>query len=79
MPARSLHVPMEKRLRTRFGDCKSNGRVQESEPPVSYLCASLTLEEAAETERPAAPLTDVSTPGPQLDAAAGRSLAAAGR
>ena len=46
---------------------------------VSYLCASLTLEEAAETERPAAPLTDVSASSSQLDAAAGRSPAAAGR
>lgn len=48
-------------------------------PAVSYLCASLTLEEAAETKRPAAPLTDVSAPSPQLDAAAGRSPATAGR
>ncbi len=48
-------------------------------PAVSYLCASSTLEEAAETERPAAPLTPVSTPSPQLAAAAGRSPATAGR
>src|SRR6266851_7712418 len=40
---------MEKRLWTSCGDCTGNGRVRECEPPVSYLCASSTLEEAAET------------------------------
>src|SRR5229473_6140657 len=40
---------MEKRLWTSCGDCTGNGRVRECEPPVSYLCASSTLEEVAET------------------------------
>lgn len=39
---------MEKRLLTRSGEFKVDGRVRGCEPPVSYLCASLTLEEAAE-------------------------------
>ncbi len=46
---------------------------------VSYLCASLTLEEAAETKRPVAAIADVSPPSAQSAAAAGRSPAPAGR
>jgi Uncharacterised protein family (UPF0236) len=43
-----MAVRMEKHLLICCGGCTGNERVRECEPPVSYLCASLTLEEAAE-------------------------------